>query len=88
MATVSSRTVDLAAAELVERKICEGFNCGAGFYRPVPVHASLGEKLCGACRQREAQVSAAQTSIMTQMKSAKLREASWRRQADRFARAS
>ena len=37
----------------VERKVCEGWRCGAMFYRVIPVHASLGEKLCPACRERE-----------------------------------
>ncbi|MDR3741612.1 MAG: hypothetical protein P4L40_21545 [Terracidiphilus sp.] len=45
-----------APVEVIERKVCEGFDCGAMFWRPAPVHASLGEKLCPACRAREARL--------------------------------
>jgi hypothetical protein len=43
-------------AELVERKVCEGYGCGAMFYRPVPASAKEGEKLCAACLAREARM--------------------------------
>ena len=39
--------------EIVERKVCEGFGCGAPFYRAVPVHVKEGETICPACRERE-----------------------------------
>lgn len=40
--------VDLA--ELVEPKVCEGWNCGVTFYRRPPVDQGSGEKLCPRCR--------------------------------------
>lgn len=39
--------------EVVERKICEGFGCGASFMRPVPANAKSGETICLSCRRHE-----------------------------------
>lgn len=47
-----------APLEVVERKVCEGYACGAMFFRPVPMRASGGEKLCPACRSREVREAA------------------------------
>lgn len=39
------------ATELVERKVCEG-GCGGYFWRPRPLTAKHGVKICPACRER------------------------------------
>jgi hypothetical protein len=50
MATVTATGMLL---QPVERKVCEGFDCGAMFWREQPENAKCGEKLCPACRRRE-----------------------------------
>lgn len=40
-------------AELVERKVCEGYGCGGFFWRPVPKTARDGQKVCPKCQARE-----------------------------------
>jgi hypothetical protein len=40
-------------ADLIERKVCEGFECGRAFFRRVPENARSGEKLCEICRSAE-----------------------------------
>ena len=35
--------------QLLERKVCEGL-CGGYFWRPVPMSAREGEKICAECK--------------------------------------
>ena len=51
------------AHELVERKICEGYDCGVSFFRPMPPNAKLGEKLCARCRRLERRMEAMENAI-------------------------
>lgn len=49
----SAASSDPGDAELVDRKLCEGFGCGQYFYRPRPALAKEGERLCAKCKDRE-----------------------------------
>lgn len=50
----NAASVEPAATELVERKACEGI-CGGWFFRPRPVFAKDGEKVCPACKLKLAE---------------------------------
>jgi hypothetical protein len=40
--------------DVIEPKVCEGWECGATFYRRPAVDFKSGEKLCPRCRAKEA----------------------------------
>jgi hypothetical protein len=58
---VAAREPD--AAELVERKACEG-GCGGWFYRPLPKSAREGEKICPGCRRKTLAEQALQAGLL------------------------
>jgi hypothetical protein len=63
----SAAAAEPAAAELLEQKVCEGYNCGRTFWRPrafVKDGIDRGLRICKTCRAKQLeQIIAARAAI-------------------------